>query len=327
MMYRNIVTILILLVQSDAFCITSVTKIAGQRQEKLYVITEKKEIFSSSLLNEVWGKRPMLIRDAFHVQNSSILWPSWESLMELTREEEGIRLIRHIPGNLNSFTLDVGPWDNIEDVIMFHNVNNDVTNGVEEEETSNVKWTLVFNDVDRFFPALSDWMDRTFSFLPRWRRDDAQVSLADRGGGIGPHVDNYDVFLIQTQGTRQWHVKSHPLSAQTEHDMTIPDMNVRILSGWDEPPGEIMSFLLEPGDVLYLPPRYPHWGIANTDHCMTLSVGCHAPSATDLVAQIAEQLVNRVTTAAVSRYQDLDLIAQPPNHLQEITNSVKDSTK
>jgi 50S ribosomal protein L16 3-hydroxylase len=170
-------------------------------------------------------------------------------------------------------------------------------------------------------------MDKTFSFLPRWRRDDAQVSLANQGGGIGPHVDNYDVFLIQTLGKRQWHVGCHPLSAQSEHDMTIPGIPVRILSRWDEQQEDVISFLLEPGDVLYLPPRYPHWGIATTNRCMTLSVGCHAPSAADLVAQVAERMVNRLTTSAVSRYQDLDLIVQSPNHMNEITKAVKDDMK
>ena len=69
----------------------------------------------------------------------------------------------------------------------------------ENTKSTRRRETLVVNDIDRFYPPLADWMYDTFHFLPNWRMDDGQISLAEEGGGIGPHVDNYDVFLIQTK--------------------------------------------------------------------------------------------------------------------------------
>ena len=72
------------------------------------------------------------------------------------------------------------------------------------------------NDIDRFYPPLADWIHDTYHFLPHWRMDDGQISLAEQSGGIGPHVDNYDVFLIQMSGTRAWQVGRKELSIKEE---------------------------------------------------------------------------------------------------------------
>ena len=114
--------------------------------------------------------------------------------------------------------------------------------------------TLVVNDVDRWIPSVSDWMDVNFDFLPRWRRDDAQVSLAKEFGGIGPHVDNYDVFLIQVSGSREWEVGLDTISVQDEFANLVGESEVRILN--ITVPS--IKFHLKAGDCLYLPPRYMH---------------------------------------------------------------------
>ena len=96
---------------------------------------------------------------------------------------------------------------------------------------------------------------QVFGFLPRWRRDDAQISIAPVGGGIGPHVDSYDVFLIQAAGTREWRIQPSPtVTVQEEMDQLLPGLSVRILEPRDESP-DFLSVHLEAGDVLYLPPR------------------------------------------------------------------------
>ena len=180
------------------------------------------------------------------------------------------------------------------------------TNSNEAER----KQTLVVNDVDRFYPPLADWMFDNFcsSFLPNWRLDDGQISLAEQGGGIGPHVDNYDVFLIQMSGSRKWQVGRRKLNAQEERDRTIDSLDVRVLSDWSLDGGEIEEWEVYPGDLLYLPPRVPHCGTATTGECMTLSVGCRAPSVSDLVSKLAERLSFSSSPSAVRRYSDEDLL-------------------
>jgi 50S ribosomal protein L16 3-hydroxylase len=269
--------------------------------------TEVEGSFSASLLKDHWGREPILIRGAF--SSDEVAWPSWEAMVDLACEEDGARVIRHTPGDLASYTLDVGPFDDLDDLFI--------------EEGDEIG-TLVVNDVDRFDPSLSDWMDRIFSFIPRWRRDDAQVSLANRYGGIGPHVDNYDVFLIQTSGRREWQIGVNKVSAQDELDWAVPGISVRILQDWDQRKKE--SFVLEAGDMLYLPPRVPHCGTAMSDKCMTLSVGCRAPSATELVSRLAEGLSESVAPRAVDRYQDLDLLLQTGKS-HELTDNIKKKMK
>ena len=111
------------------------------------------------------------------------------------------------------------------------------------------------NDIDRFFPPLADWMYDTFRFLPNWRMDDGQISLSEQGGGIGPHVDNYDVFLIQMSGTRTWQVGKRVINAQEERDRTIDGLDVRVLENWnldrDYPEEQEMEeWVVHPGDLL-----------------------------------------------------------------------------
>lgn len=293
------------------------------------IVAELEGAFYVSQLKGYWGERPLVLRNAFGDEPS---WPSWNDIVQLScwnndeddtlenvQSGESARLIQHIPGKLETFDLDLGPFDLhfLEDIMSSTKKKNkkkrfeleDFETDVSSETTKkDKKWTLVLNDVDRWRPALADWMDRSFPFLPRWRRDDAQISLAAVGGGIGPHVDNYDVFLIQISGQREWLVGSK-LSLAEEREKLVPDISVSILqldSNCDNnaPATTTTKLLLNAGDMLYLPPRVVHWGTAVTDDCMTLSVGCRAPSAADLVARVAESVQMSVQPTAVERYKD-----------------------
>jgi 50S ribosomal protein L16 3-hydroxylase len=177
------------------------------------------------------------------------------------------------------------------------------------------KETLVVNDVDRYHPPLADWIRDEFRFLPNWRMDDGQISLAEMGGGIGPHVDDYDVFLIQMTGTRTWRIGRDVIGVREELDRTIDRMDVRILADRDDVDGGedgggrgMDEFTVHPGDVLYLPPRIAHCGTSLSDDCTTLSVGCRAPSVSDLVSKLAERLSSSMDDSAVRRYTDSDLL-------------------
>ena len=217
------------------------------------------------------------------------------------------RIRSHVPGDNASFELQWGPLT-ARDVRTWLAKTASTPNEIKRRET------LVVNDVDRFNPPLADWMHDNFRFLPNWRMDDGQISLAETGGGIGPHVDNYDVFLIQMAGTRTWQVGRRTISAREERDRTIDGMDVRVLRDWNSDDGDseggMDEFTVHPGDVLYLPPRVAHCGTSLSDDCMTLSVGCQAPSVSDLASKLAERLSSSIDDSAVRRYTDWDLLKE-----------------
>ena len=271
-------------------------------------VTANQGPLSPDKLALFWGREPLLIRNGFDVDHlfETEAWPSWETVIQIACEEDAnARVIKHIPGDLSSFSLDVGPFDK-EDLTGLQGA-----------------WTLVVNDVDRFHPPLAEWIDQAFSFVPRWRRDDGQISLAPKSGGIGPHVDNYDVFLIQTTGEREWIIGKDKIPVQEEMESLIEGIDVRIIKDWDK--RESTRIIVKPGDVLYLPPRVAHCGIALTDDCMTLSVGCRTPSASDLISRVAERLTGSVSPSVVRRFQDVDLLRTDPTKYNtgEITSDAK----
>ncbi|WP_456380915.1 JmjC domain-containing protein [Thiolapillus sp.] len=145
-------------------------------------------------------------------------------------------------------------------------------------------WTLLVQDVDKYIPHIAALM-QLFHFIPSWRFDDIMISYAVTGGSVGPHTDTYDVFLIQAQGKRRWQVGNKAPS-----DTLLPDLPVRILAEY-EPEEE---WVLEPGDVLYLPPGMAHWGVAEDDACMTWSVGLRAPSVPEMLGSFTQYLLDHV---------------------------------
>jgi 50S ribosomal protein L16 3-hydroxylase len=133
-------------------------------------------------------------------------------------------------------------------------------------------WTLLVQGVDLHDDAMHALLQR-FRFVPDARLDDLMVSFATDGGGVGPHVDAYDVFLLQARGTRRWRV------APPGDDGQVPDAPLKLLARF-EPEHE---WLLEPGDMLYLPPGWGHEGTA-VGECMTFSIGFRAPSRQEFLA-------------------------------------------
>jgi 50S ribosomal protein L16 3-hydroxylase len=144
-------------------------------------------------------------------------------------------------------------------------------------------WTLLVQDVDKHVPAVAQLLDQ-FRFLPDWRLDDVMVSFAADQGSVGPHVDDYDVFLYQARGKRRWRIHTRAVS---EEDF-IPGLDLRILPAFEAE----SEWLLQPGDLLYLPPRVAHWGVAE-GACMTCSVGFRAPSHKELVSAWCDELLER----------------------------------
>jgi len=137
-------------------------------------------------------------------------------------------------------------------------------------------WTLLVQDVEKHLPAFRALFSAV-NFIPDWRIDDLMVSFAAPGGNVGPHRDNYDVFLCQGEGTREWRL------GDSESCVADPfSSDLKLLKPFADPEARID----QAGDVLYLPPGVPHWGIAR-DFCMTYSIGMRAPTLAELNACIA----------------------------------------
>lgn len=138
-------------------------------------------------------------------------------------------------------------------------------------------WTLLVQSVDVYDESVAALLE-AFRFIPQWRLDDVMVSFAVEGGSVGPHFDQYDVFLVQGQGRRHWRLGA----SCDQHSPTIDGTPLHILSDFTEQE----SFICEAGDVLYIPPGVSHYGVA-LDACMTFSVGFRAPSIGEVLDQFA----------------------------------------
>lgn len=160
-------------------------------------------------------------------------------------------------------------------------------------------WTLLVQGVDLHVDAAHALMNQ-FRFVPDARLDDLMISYASDGGGVGPHYDSYDVFLLQAHGRRRWRIGKR-------YDATLrDDVPVKILARF-EPEQE---FVLEPGDMLYLPHRYAHDGIAEGGDCMTYSIGFRSPARGELAQELLQRLADDARDAGGdTRYRDLHQVA------------------
>ena len=158
-------------------------------------------------------------------------------------------------------------------------------------------WTLLVQGLDLHLDAAHALLEQ-FAFVPRARLDDLMVSFATDGGGVGPHFDSYDVFLLQAQGQRRWRIGR-------QKDLTLqPDVPLKILRDF-QPEQE---WLLEAGDMLYLPPRYAHDGVAQGE-CMTYSIGFRAPAQGEWAQDLLQRLADVAGDATGVRYADRDQAA------------------
>lgn len=167
-------------------------------------------------------------------------------------------------------------------------------------------WSLLVQGVNHVLPRGRDLLAR-FSFIPHARLDDLMVSYAPPGGGVGPHFDSYDVFLLQGAGRRRWQV-----SAQRDLAL-VENAPLKILRRFR--PGR--EWTVDGGDLLYLPPRYAHDGVA-LEECITCSVGFRAPSAQDLCSRLFDFLQDRLQ--APQQYADPDL--RPTDHPARIDRAM-----
>ncbi len=233
----------------------------------------------STFLSEHWQKKPLLIRNAI----PNIVSP-------LTADElAGLACEENIESRIVIQNESVEQWE--------------LKHGPFSEKTFSflpaTHWTLLVQAVDHWIPEAAKFLE-LFSFIPRWRIDDLMMSYASDGGGVGPHFDNYDVFLVQTNGKRRWQVGE----LYDENSSLIENLPVSILSNFKA----VETWLLEPGDILYIPPGYGHNGIAVGDDCITCSVGFRAPSHAEILREYTDHISQDISDAI--RYEDANLIEQ-----------------
>lgn len=160
-------------------------------------------------------------------------------------------------------------------------------------------WSLLVQGVDQVLPRASRLL-REFAFLPYARLDDVMVSFAPRNGGVGPHFDSYDVFLLQGAGQRRWQI-----SAQRDLAL-VPGAPLRVLRRFSP----TREWTVGPGDLLYLPPRYAHDGVALAD-CLTVSIGFRAPSTAELTARFLDHLQDTLAPEGIYTDPELRPVARP----------------
>jgi len=237
-------------------------------------------ITPAAFLAEYWQAKPLLVRQALPGFGD---WLDRDGLAALAgRDDAESRLVRFRRGRCD---LEHGPF---------------------EAETLRAlpkrNWSLLVSGVNHLLDE-GDRLLRRFDFIPRARLDDLMVSDAPPGGGIGPHFDSYDVFLIQGRGRRRWEISA-------QDDLSLVDgAPLRILKNFRVD----ASWVLEPGDMLYLPPRLAHNGVALTD-CMTWSVGFRAPKAGEIAGRFLDYLQDHLDLEGL--YADPGL--RQPVHAGEI---------
>ncbi|WP_110666080.1 cupin domain-containing protein [Salinicola halophilus] len=242
---------------------------------------------AEQFLSQHWQKSPLLIRGAFP-GFASPLDP--DDLAGLACEE-GIesRLVEE-KGPDKAWQVSHGPFDEATFARLPQH-----------------GWSLLVQAVDHYVPEVGELLE-SFDFIPRWRLDDVMVSYAPTGGSVGPHVDQYDVFLLQGSGRRHWQLGG---SLGSEAKL-IPGIDLRILEDFTVESDQ--DWVLEPGDMLYLPPGVAHHGVSASDDCLTYSVGFRAPSADEIVTAFADYVGEQI--GETKRYGDADLA--PPAHSSEM---------
>lgn len=218
-------------------------------------------ISPQQFMRRYWQKKPLLVRGAV----PDMVPPIPRAQLFDLAGQEGVesRLIQR-GAKAGVWTLRHGPF-----------------NRRALPPTTRAAWTLLVQGVDLHHEGIHSLL-KQFRFLPDARLDDLMISYASDQGGVGPHFDSYDVFLLQAAGKRRW-------SIGRQRDMRLQEgVPLKILERFEPE----QTFVLEPGDMLYLPPRYAHDGVAEGTDCMTYSIGLRSPAkrhlGADLLARVAE---------------------------------------
>lgn len=223
-------------------------------------------------LRDYWQKRPLLIRQAI---------PNFESPIS-PDELAGLACEDHVESRIIMEKGGKTPWQ--------------LRNGAFTEKDFSrlppTHWTLLVQEMNRHVPEIADILD-LFNFVPSWRVDDLMISYAPQHGSVGPHIDSYDVFLLQAKGFRRWQISR-------EVGEFLPDLDLKILKKFQAEE----TWILAPGDMLYLPPNVAHHGVA-LEECMTFSIGFLAPTHTEMLNDYVQNVTAQMDKDL--RYTDPEL--------------------
>lgn len=243
-------------------------------------------ISAEEFLSEYWHKKPLLIRQAI---------PGFQPLLS------------------KADLFDMAGRDDVESrLISFFGKHWEMQSGPHEQIPVKEKkdWTLLIQGVNLHNDA-ADALLRQFRFIPDSRLDDLMISYAADGGGVGPHFDSYDVFLLQAHGQRKWRI-----GAQKDLSL-VEGMPLKILRNFKAE----QEFVLEPGDMLYLPPKYAHDGVA-IGECMTYSIGFRAPSYQELGESFLHFMSESIDLPGRYADPDLKLTTKPAEISTEMLDDI-----
>lgn len=230
------------------------------------------DLSEQEFLSHYWQKKPLLIKQGF----KDFVDPLDANELAGLAMEESIES-RIITNNNNDWQAHHGPFEDFQLLTEQHS-------------------TLLVQAVDHWHTEAAQLLE-PFRFIPNWRIDDLMISFSTPGGGVGPHLDQYDVFIIQGEGKRHWRVG-------------LPDNNLKQFTQNKsllqvEQFKAVIDCVLEPGDILYIPPGCPHEGYA-VENALNYSVGFRAPNQRDLLSQFADHLID--TELGNNRYSDPALV-------------------
>ena len=219
-------------------------------------------ITPAEFMKTYWQRKPLLVRQAFSNFKSPLSITELKKMSK--RDEVESRLIWR---ENKQWQMECGPFARLP-------------------KATEPDWTLLVQSVDIHNDGACELMNQ-FRFIPDVRLDDMMISLATAGGGVGPHFDSYDVFLLQAHGRRRWQFGQ-------QKDLTlVPNLPLKILKNF----APEQEFVLEPGDMLYLPPQAAHDGVA-LDDCMTISIGFRAPDEAALARGMLEAAADQIFARA-----------------------------
>ncbi|XZG71449.1 ribosomal protein uL16 3-hydroxylase [Chitinibacteraceae bacterium HSL-7] len=230
-----------------------------------------------TFLRDYWQKKPLLIRGA--VPNFAGRLSPDEFLALAARDDVEARLIEY---RNERWHLERGPLSARR-----------LANLPERD------WTVLVQDVNHHYPAMAELLYR-FSFLPYYRLDDLMISYAPEGGSVGPHYDSYDVFLLQIGGSKRWQISSD------DAGNFIEDAPIRVLKDFNAEE----EWILEDGDMLYLPPKYAHHGVA-LEPGMTYSIGFRAPKTQEIASQFLDFMQDELCVDGMYADPQRELASHP----------------
>jgi 50S ribosomal protein L16 3-hydroxylase len=247
------------------------------------------ELTEHTFLNKYWQKKPLLIKQGF----AKFQDPLDANELAGLAMEESIES-RIITNHHDDWKATQGPFDDFS---------------LLTEKNS----TLLVQAVDHWHPEAAKLLE-PFRFIPNWRIDDLMVSFSTPGGGVGPHLDQYDVFIVQGEGKRHWRVG---LADNTLKQFTKSKILLQV-----EQFNAVIDCILEPGDILYIPPGCPHEGYA-VENAINYSIGFRAPNQQDLLSSFADHIID--TESGQTRYSDANL--SPRRSKGELTSTEAQSLK